>query len=61
MRRERIILQGETPNPINLPTGCRFHPRCPAAFDKCPQIDPKLTAISDGHEAACSLVEKVHG
>ncbi len=60
LRRERIILQGETPNPINLPTGCRFHPRCPAAFDKCPQIDPKLMSISNGHEAACLLITQTN-
>jgi oligopeptide/dipeptide ABC transporter ATP-binding protein len=58
LRRERIILKGETPNPINLPPGCRFHPRCPAAFDQCPQIDPGLTPITSGHEAACLLVSK---
>jgi oligopeptide/dipeptide ABC transporter ATP-binding protein len=34
-RRERVILQGETPNPINIPRGCRFQPRCPVAFDRC--------------------------
>jgi oligopeptide/dipeptide ABC transporter ATP-binding protein len=34
-RRERTILQGDPPNPIDLPGGCRFHPRCPATFDRC--------------------------
>jgi oligopeptide/dipeptide ABC transporter ATP-binding protein len=56
LRRERIILQGETPNPINLPTGCRFHPRCPVAFDQCPKIDPALMPVTNGHNAACLLV-----
>ena len=56
MRRERVILQGETPNPINLPTGCRFHPRCPVAFDKCRQIDPQLIKVSEAQEAACLLL-----
>jgi oligopeptide/dipeptide ABC transporter ATP-binding protein len=56
LRRERLILQGETPNPINVPSGCRFHPRCPAVFDRCPQVDPKLVAVNGGHEAACLLV-----
>lgn len=42
-RRERIILQGETPDPINLPTGCRFHPRCPLVVDQCKVIDPQLS------------------
>ncbi|HLF03249.1 MAG TPA: oligopeptide/dipeptide ABC transporter ATP-binding protein, partial [Anaerolineales bacterium] len=58
LRRERIILQGETPNPINLPSGCRFHPRCPVAFGQCPQIDPKLYFVAEGHEAACLLIQK---
>jgi oligopeptide/dipeptide ABC transporter ATP-binding protein len=57
LRRERIILQGETPNPINLPSGCRFHPRCPVAFDQCSQTDPKLATTSNGHEAACLLLK----
>jgi oligopeptide/dipeptide ABC transporter ATP-binding protein len=55
-RRPRVILQGETPNPVNVPIGCRFHPRCPVAFDRCPHVDPALTSISTGHEAACLLV-----
>jgi oligopeptide/dipeptide ABC transporter ATP-binding protein len=51
------ILRGETPNPIDLPTGCRFHPRCPQAFDRCPTEDPVelFPAGPDGHRAACWL------
>ena len=56
-RRERIILKGETPNPINLPAGCRFHPRCPIAQPHCQQIDPQLRLIPAGHEVACVEVE----
>ncbi len=56
-RHKRTILQGDPPNPINLPSGCRFHPRCPLAFERCPQVDPRLTRLDDGHEAACLLVE----
>ena len=62
LRRERIILQGETPDPIHLPTGCRFHPRCPVAMAQCKKIDPALTPISEAgerkidHQAACVLV-----
>jgi len=56
-RRERIILQGETPNPIDLPPGCRFHPRCPVAQPHCSQIDPRLRLIPAGHEVACLEVE----
>jgi oligopeptide/dipeptide ABC transporter ATP-binding protein len=56
-RRERIILQGETPNPIDLPPGCRFHPRCPIAQAHCRTIDPQLRLIPAGHEVACLEVE----
>ena len=55
-RRKREILQGEIPNPISLPSGCRFHPRCPVALDKCREIDPALYPAGEGHEAACILV-----
>jgi oligopeptide/dipeptide ABC transporter ATP-binding protein len=57
LRRKRVILQGDPPNPINLPSGCRFHPRCPAAFERCLQVDPQLVKVNNGHEAACLLVE----
>ena len=51
------ILQGETPNPADVPTGCRFHPRCPVATAACSSEDPQLRpAGSDGHRAACILV-----
>jgi len=41
------------PNPISLPPGCRFHPRCPFADQACRQTEPALTAIAPGHEVAC--------
>ena len=53
------ILQGETPNPVNVPPGCRFHPRCPVAEARCKTIDPELHVVSTDeseHEAACILV-----
>ena len=53
------ILQGETPNPVDLPTGCRFHPRCPVAEDRCRTIDPELRDAghtASDHRAACVLV-----
>jgi peptide/nickel transport system ATP-binding protein/oligopeptide transport system ATP-binding protein len=53
LRRERIILQGETPNPINLPAGCRFHPRCPIVQPHCREIDPEWREIESDHWAAC--------
>ncbi len=56
-RRERIILQGETPNPIDLPPGCRFHPRCPVVQPHCREVDPQLRPIPAGHEVACLEVE----
>ncbi|MCI0552810.1 MAG: ATP-binding cassette domain-containing protein [Anaerolineae bacterium] len=58
LRRERVILQGETPNPINIPSGCRFHPRCPVAIDICKQNDPSLIQVSETHQAACVLLIK---
>jgi oligopeptide/dipeptide ABC transporter ATP-binding protein len=52
------ILGGEPPNPTNVPPGCRFHPRCPVAQDRCRIIDPELRrAGAGGHAAACVLVE----
>jgi oligopeptide/dipeptide ABC transporter ATP-binding protein len=58
LAQKRIILQGETPNPIDLPTGCRFHPRCPVAIGACKQTDPPLFSVSESHQAACLLVIK---
>jgi oligopeptide/dipeptide ABC transporter ATP-binding protein len=52
------ILGGEPPNPTNVPSGCRFHPRCPVAQDRCPTIDPDLWPVgAPGHTAACVLVD----
>jgi len=59
LRRQRIILGGETPNPVDVPHGCRFHPRCPVAFDRCQEVDPALTLVGPNHEAACLLVAGV--
>lgn len=58
LRKKRVILQGETPNPIDLPTGCRFHPRCPVAIDVCKVSDPQLIDLSETHQAACLLLVK---
>jgi oligopeptide/dipeptide ABC transporter ATP-binding protein len=55
-RHKRTILQGEIPNPIDIPPGCRFHPRCPDALPECQQIDPQLHPVAEGHEAACIRV-----
>lgn len=59
LRRERIILQGETPNPIQLPAGCRFHPRCPVMVAQCCEVDPPFVVRGNGHEAACLLVHEM--
>ena len=53
LRRQHIILQGETPDPIHLPPGCRFHPRCRIATDKCRTVDPALAPTTTGQLAAC--------
>jgi oligopeptide/dipeptide ABC transporter ATP-binding protein len=53
LRRKRIILTGETPNPIDLPSGCRFHPRCPIAAEQCSQIEPLLESVSADHQVSC--------
>jgi oligopeptide/dipeptide ABC transporter ATP-binding protein len=58
LRRERIILQGETPNPIDVPSGCRFHPRCPVAMATCKASDPPFVTLSKTHLAACLLLVK---
>ncbi|HEY7401499.1 MAG TPA: ABC transporter ATP-binding protein [Actinomycetota bacterium] len=50
-------LPGDPPYPGDLPSGCTFHPRCPDAFDRCPEIDPSLYDVSPGRRAACLLVE----
>ena len=52
-KRERIVLQGDVPSPINPPSGCRFHPRCRYMTDICREVEPPLTDYGNGHLAAC--------
>jgi oligopeptide/dipeptide ABC transporter ATP-binding protein len=54
--RERIVLQGDVPSPINPPSGCAFHTRCPFAFERCKIETPALKPGADGRKVACHLV-----
>ena len=55
LRRQRIILKGDVPSPLNPPKGCRFHPRCPVAIEKCSHEVPPLLEVSPEHWVACWL------
>ena len=56
-RAQRTILVGETPDAAHIPSGCRFHPRCPLAFDRCREAEPPLFDVGGGQAAACWLAE----
>ncbi len=56
--RQRIVLEGDIPSPMNPPTGCRFHTRCPYASEKCKQCAPEFKEHEPGHWAACHLLDK---
>jgi peptide/nickel transport system ATP-binding protein len=59
-KRGDLPIKGETPQPINLPPGCRFNPRCPYAFDRCFKEEPELFEVELGHGAACFLYAEFH-
>lgn len=54
-RKERIILQGDVPSPVNPPSGCPFHTRCPVAKEECSRVKPTLKEVKPGHQVACVL------
>ena len=57
LKRQRIILKGDVPSPLNPPKGCRFHPRCPVAVERCSQEEPAFKEVAPEHWVACWLVE----
>ncbi len=57
--RERPVVAGEPPSPINPPSGCRFHTRCPRATEICQRVEPQLTEYAGGHMAACHHPQNV--
>jgi oligopeptide transport system ATP-binding protein len=58
-RRQRIILAGDPPSPLNPPHGCAFHPRCPHAVAACQEKIPQLESFGNGREAACIRVKEI--
>ncbi len=54
-KKQRIVLEGDVPSPINPPSGCRFHPRYPRAMEICKQKEPELADTGSGHQVACHL------
>jgi peptide/nickel transport system ATP-binding protein len=57
LKRQRTILKGDVPSPLNPPKGCRFHPRCPVAIEKCGQEEPPFIEVSPDHWVACWLAQ----
>ena len=58
LKRQRTILKGDVPSPLNPPKGCRFHPRCPVAIDICSQEEPQFKELLPDHWVACWVAEK---
>ena len=58
LKRQRTILKGDVPSPLNPPQGCRFHPRCPVAIEICSQVEPAFLEVSPDHWVACHLAQQ---
>jgi peptide/nickel transport system ATP-binding protein/oligopeptide transport system ATP-binding protein len=58
LKRERLILTGDVPSPVNPPSGCRFHTRCPFVMDRCSREEPVLKEVTSDHMVACFLTDK---
>ena len=57
---QRLAVAGDPPSPMRIPSGCRFHTRCPVAVSRCREADPQLEATPDGRMVACHLADKAH-
>lgn len=58
-RKKRAMVHGEVPNPANPPSGCRFHPRCPYAKNRCKEEEPPLRELASGHHVSCHFAEEL--
>jgi len=58
VKKRKTVLSGEVPSPVNPPSGCRFHPRCPLATEACTKAEPELMDIGGGHLVACYLAQR---